>query len=239
MVPPVAMKTLQVDGEWIRRMVGLTEGPWDQVEIGRAFLEYGWAQADEDGAAVVEWSGGAGSPHFFGEAAGESIGWRFELGDPPTSGGPESSFVQLPCALFWPPFGAEPEDVEGEEDDLDEEFSADWVRSPDARRAGFHADYDRLGALLRDELGEPEKIIEGSMDDRQEVWHRNGLQIVLHRSDDINTYSHYDVINLRIGPAPLGDLTLLFAAQVEGVRRAPARNVRALRRQLFRVVAHP
>ncbi|MEU6971390.1 hypothetical protein AB0A71_27340 [Kitasatospora aureofaciens] len=197
----MAMKTLQVDGEWVRRLVGLAEGAWDQAEVERAFLEYGWAEADEAGAAVVEWGAGPCAPHFFGEAAGDMVGWRFELGDPPVDGGPESSFVQLPCALFWPPFGAEPDDVDGEEGDLDEEFSADWVRFPDAPRAEFHAEYDRLGALLRAELGEPSKVIPADMDDRQEVWHRNGLQIVLHRSDDINTYSHYDVINLRIGPA--------------------------------------
>ncbi|MFE9422246.1 hypothetical protein ACFYNO_04685 [Kitasatospora sp. NPDC006697] len=217
----MGMKTLRVDGEWVGRVIGLADGRWDQGELERAFLAHGWAEADESGDVVVGWGGGACAPHFFGSGSGfgcgsgsgsgsgegegegdgdgEALGWRFELGDRPVDGGPEGSFVQLPCALFWPPFGAEPED--GDEDDLDEDYSAAWARRPDAGRDEFRAEYERLGGLVRALLGEPVEVVEEELDCCQEVWERNGLQVVLQRSDDVNSYSYYDVINLRVGPA--------------------------------------
>lgn len=185
-------------------MIELAEGQWERSTIERALVSYGWARpADESGGVVVEWGGGPGSPHFFGRAPGdERVGWRIELGGGPTGPEDHSSYVRLPCALFWPAFGEEPADADpDDEDELDGQYGDDWARLPDAARADFHAEYRRIGALIRAELGEPLEVTEGELDEYTESWHLAGLRVTLCRTDDLNSYSHYDVITLGVGPA--------------------------------------
>ncbi|MCM2392083.1 hypothetical protein [Streptomyces albipurpureus] len=201
----MSLKTLQIGREDIRRMVALTAVPWEREPLERKFIEYAWAPvAPTGGKPQVGWGGGAGSPHYFGQDSTDAgCGRRLELGDAPGGPAHTSGFIQLPCALFWPAFGDEPADLDPDDsDDLDGEYNADWIRFPTASRVDFRGEYGRIGALLRAELGAPDASFGGEMDEYREVWYRQGLQLELHRTDDLNSYSHYDVIQLRVTPLP-------------------------------------
>lgn len=191
----MSLKTLPVDGGWVQRMVDLASGPWERARIEKAFVSYGWASPGPDGGAQVEWGGGPCAPQSLDGADPGLAGWYLELGEPPDGGDSSESFIRLPCALFWPAFGAE-DDGGSDEDDIDEDYPPAWRRHPDARRADFHAEYDRLGALLRDRLGEPDHVLVGEMDEYREIWRCGEAAVVLHRTDDISSYSQYDVIML-------------------------------------------
>lgn len=181
------MKKLPVGPAEITVLLGLTAA-WTRSGVEAALVRAGWAAADEP----VEWENGAGAPHFFG---GEVNGWRLELGNPP--GSPDAA-VRLPCALFWPGLDEDldddldDDDDEDEEDDLDDEYATVWERTPDADRDQFDQEFDRLSELLTAELGEPGKRVEGAFP--VETWQHNGFEVVLEMTDDINSYSHYDVI---------------------------------------------
>ncbi|HEX6360569.1 hypothetical protein [Actinophytocola sp.] len=190
----MSMKKLPVGPAEIRVLLSLTSD-WTPAGVEAALLQAGWAVA----GTPVEWSGGAGSPHFFGD---EENGWRLELGDPP---GEPGGSLRLPCALSWPAldidedaddfdddFESDVEDV----DDLDDEYAESWERDPDADRDAFEDEFARLSNLLRAELGEPDKRTEGL--EPEETWHRDGFEIRLEMTDDINSYSHYDLIAIQI-----------------------------------------
>lgn len=218
-VQTMSLKTLQIGREDIRHMVALTAVPWERTALERKFVEFGWAPAvRSDGKPRVEWAGGAGSPHFFGrDPSGDGRGSRLELGDAPEGPTHPSSYIQLPCALFWPAFGDEPSDMDPDDsDDLDGEYNADWTRFPDAARVDFHREFGRIGALLRAELGSPDASFGGEMDEYREVWHRGELQLELHRTDDLNSYSHYDVIQLRVTPLPTAPDTAGASGPLQG-----------------------
>ncbi|MGW4032777.1 hypothetical protein ACWEFL_26330 [Streptomyces sp. NPDC004838] len=201
----MTLKTLQVDAVWVRRLIAFAERPWDRSQLEEAFLQLGWAGPGAEGRPDVQWGGGAGCPHEIDGGGVDGVGWRLELGDPPGIG-VEDAHIRLPCALFWPAFGDEADiedeedegDDEGEEDDLDGDYGPAWIRQPEATRAGFHAEYDRLGALIRAELGEPDETGSADMDEHWETWNRKAGEVVLERTDDINSYSHYDVIALKV-----------------------------------------
>ncbi|MEW1548874.1 hypothetical protein [Streptomyces tsukubensis] len=214
------LKTLQVDAVWVGRLAALTEHSWDRPGLEEAMVRYGWARPGPDGRPGIEWGGGAAGPHNVDEPAGDEdggIGWRLELGDPPGEGNGET-FVRLPCALYWPAFGDEPdepdrpdelvgeEEADGEEDDLDDDLDDDygpaWIRQLDATRADLHAEYDRLGRLIRTELGEPDESGSGELDERWERWNRKAGRVVLELTDDLNSYSHYDVVALCVELRP-------------------------------------
>ncbi|MFI6284595.1 hypothetical protein ACIBCM_07535 [Streptomyces sp. NPDC051018] len=197
----MTLKSLQVDATWVRRLVALAGRGWDRSELEDVFLRHGWARLGAGGRPEIAWGGGAASPHDIDGGGEGGIGWRLELGDPPGKGA-EDAYVRLSCALFWPAFGEEPQDAEhteDEEDDLDGDYGPAWIRRPGATRADFHAEYDRLGALIRAELGEPDRTTSADMDEYGEIWNRDTGEVVLQRTDDINSYSHYDVIALRVG----------------------------------------
>ncbi|MFF3554919.1 hypothetical protein ACWD4V_20630 [Streptomyces tsukubensis] len=207
------LKTLQVDAVWVRRIAALTEHSWDRPGLEETMLRYGWARPGPDGRPAIEWGGGAAGPHNIDDPAADEdggIGWRLELGDPPGEGS-GGTFVRLPCALYWPAFGDEPDEADeadgegeadGEEDDLDDDYGRAWIRQPDATRAELHAEYDRLGRLIRTELGEPDESGSGDLDERWEQWNRKAGRVVLELTDDINSYSHYDVVALRVELLP-------------------------------------
>jgi len=190
------MKKLPVGPAEIRVMLSLTSD-WTRAGVETALLRAGWAAAGD----TVEWSGGAGSPHFFGD---EENGWRLELGDPP---GEPGGSLRLPCALFWPALDIDEDDDldddlaadEEDIDDLDDEYAESWERDPDADRDAFEDEFARLSDLLRAELGEPDKRTEGL--EPEETWHRDGFEIRLEMTDDINSYSHYDLIAIQVRAA--------------------------------------
>lgn len=195
------MKKLPVGPAEIATLLSLTDA-WTREEVEAALVRAGWASGDEP----VEWAGGAGSPHFFGE---EENGWRLELGDEP---GAPTSAIRLPCALFWPALDVPDADDdaddyddeddfadEDEEDDLDDEYAEVWHRDRDADRDAFDLEFERLSDLLRARLGEPGKRTEGALP--VETWHHNGAEVTLEMTDDINSYSHYDVIAVLLRPA--------------------------------------
>ena len=183
------MKKLPVGPAEITVLLSLTAA-WTRPDVEAALVRAGWASEDEP----VEWAGGAGGPHFFG---GEVGGWRLELGDPP--GSPDAG-VRLPCALFWPALDEDDEEDfdDEEEDDLDDDYAAVWARDSDADREAFDQEFERLGDLLRAELGEPGKRVEGVFP--AESWQHNGFEVTLEMTDDINSHSHYDVIAILLRP---------------------------------------
>ena len=186
------MKKLPVGPAEIRVLLSLPEA-WTPSGVEAVFAQAGWA------GESVEWAGGAGSPHFFGP---EENGWRVELGDEP---GSPTAAVRLPCALFWPALDVDDEDPDfddepdfEDEDDLDDEYASVWERDPGADRDAFDQEFDRLSELLRAELGDPVKRTEGVLP--EESWQKDGFEIVLEMTDDINSHSHYDVIAVLVRP---------------------------------------
>jgi hypothetical protein len=103
--------------------------------------------------------------------------------------------VHLPCALFWPSFGAD-EPYERDEEDWD--WPRLWVRRPGARRAEFHAERDRLAALIVARLGAPEFVVTGTSDRYRAVWRMADRALLLETGDDIRSYSEYDVLGIRL-----------------------------------------
>jgi hypothetical protein len=192
------MKKLPVGPAEIRVLLSLT-GDWTRAGVETALVRAGWAASGDS----VEWAGGPGSPHFFG---GEENGWRLELGEAP---GEPGASLRLPCALFWPALDLD-EDADdydeddfaaGEEDadDLDDEYAEAWERDQDAERDVFDDEFARLSDLLRVELGDPDKRTEGL--EPEETWHRDGFEIRLEMTDDVNSYSHYDLIAIQVRAA--------------------------------------
>lgn len=190
------MKKLPVSPAEIRILLSLTSD-WTQGGVEAALVKAGWATEGDR----FEWEAAAASPHFFGD---EDNGWRLELGDAPGSPG---AGVRLPCALFWPARDLDEDDdayddddefatAEDDEDDLDDEYATVWARDPDAERDVFDDEFARLSDLLRAELGEPAKRTEGL--EPVETWHHDGFEIRLEMTDDINSYSHYDLIAIQL-----------------------------------------
>jgi hypothetical protein len=188
------MKKLPVGPAEIRVLLSLTS-TWTRDGVEAALVDAGWATEGEP----VEWAAGASAPHFFGD---EDNGWRLELGDPP---GSEGATLRLPCTLFWPALDIEEDEDYDEDDsftgieevdDLDDEYAAVWSRDPEADRDAFEEEFARIGDLLRAELGEPDKRTEGL--EPTETWHRAGFEIRLETTDDVNSYSNYDLIAVQL-----------------------------------------
>lgn len=190
------MKRLPVGQGEISVLLSLTSD-WTRAGVEAALVAAGWATEGEP----VEWEAGASAPFFFGDG---DNGWRLELGAVPGSPG---ASVRLPCALFWPALDID-EDADGyddefafaadddDEDDLDDEYGAVWERDHDAERDVFDDEFARLSGLLRAELGEPDKRTEGL--EPEEIWHRDGFEVRLEMTDDVNSYSHYDLIAIHL-----------------------------------------
>lgn len=190
------MKRLPVSPAEIRTFLSLRHD-WTREGVESALVAAGWAVDGEP----VEWTAGASAPHYFGA---EENGWRLELGDPP---GEPGASVRLPCALFWPALDIDEEDADAYDeeddftadddvDDLDDEYAAVWERDRDAERDVFDDEFARISELLRAELGEPDKRTEGL--EPTETWYRDGFEIHLEMTDDVNSYSHYDLIAVQL-----------------------------------------
>jgi hypothetical protein len=191
----VSMKKLPVSAAEIGVLLSLRRD-WTREGVESALVKAGWATEGEP----LEWEAGASAPHCFGDG---DNGWRLELNDPP---GEPGASIRLPCALFWPPLdiGEDGEVYDDEDDftaadevdDLDDEYAAVWERDPEAERDAFDDEFARISNLLRAELGEPDKHDEGL--EPTETWHRDGFEIRLEMTDDINSYSHYDLIAIQL-----------------------------------------
>lgn len=191
------MKKLPVGPAEIRVLLSL-RSDWTRSGVESALVAAGWATEGER----LEWSAGASSPHFFGD---EDNGWRLELGDEP---GKDGAWLRLPCALFWPALDidedADPYDDEddfptattAEADDLDDEYAEVWTRDPHPDRDTFDDEFARLSDLLRAELGDPDKRVEGL--EPTETWLHEGFEIRLEMTNDLNSHSHYDVIAIHL-----------------------------------------
>ncbi len=187
----MSLKLLPVDEVWVDRMVALTRVPWERAMVEAMFVEWGLARPGER----VEWEGGPGAPQFAVDADGDLSGWSVELGAAPPD---PDMWVHLPCALYWPAFGAdEPHDPD-DTDEFDEELPPLWTRKPAAGRAEFHAERDRLAALVTSRLGGPEVVVTGAYDSYRAVWRCDDRALLVETSDDISSYSHYDVLCIRL-----------------------------------------
>lgn len=222
----MSVKLLPVDGAWVDAMISLANGPWTRQAVERLFVARGWIQADDMGSVRVPWQTGheiwpqldlpvdsvPSTDDPPAPAEPDGTGWRLDLGAPPPDedAGEDGavdhhSFVALPFALLWPPLGAEePDDDEDEdeEDDLAEDFSAEWIRYPDAGPAEFEAEFRRVRALVQDRIGPPTRTV-GDITAGwvREIWDRGTMALTLSIEDDIATYSFYDHIALGIWPA--------------------------------------
>lgn len=152
----MSLKVLPVDVLWVDRMVTLARTPWDRAMVEAMFVEWGLARPDE----TVEWEGGPGAPQFAVDADGQPSGWSVELGAAPPDPG---IWVHLPCALYWPAFGAEEPENTDDEDEYHEDMPPMWIRRPNASRGEFHAERDRLAALITARLGAPEIVVTGCL----------------------------------------------------------------------------
>ncbi|GCE01961.1 hypothetical protein [Embleya hyalina] len=197
----MALKSLEINRTWVERMLRLAESPWERAAVEQRFVDHGWMRPGE----VLDWFGGACAPHVV-TGSDDGIGHRLELESADDSGRPDIVGVRLPCALFWPPTGRDEDeededDEEDEEDELDGDYGSAWVRFPDARREAFEAEYVRLRALVVAELGEPDEEGPDEQSDRTALWRRPDFVVELIVMDDLNTYSYYDVILLRVARA--------------------------------------
>jgi hypothetical protein len=185
----MSLRVLPVDEVWVERMIALVDGPWERAPVEALLVAWGLALPGEP----VEWEGGPCAP----QLSHEPRGWRIELGAAP----PEPDlWVHLPCALYWPPFGElEPDGHDGRHE-FDEDLPPLWTWRPDPDRAALHAERDRLTALITARLGAPELVVTGPYDGYRAVWRRGDRALLLEISDDINSYSEFDVLGIRLRP---------------------------------------
>lgn len=210
----MSMKLLPVDGAWVDAMISLADGPWTRQAVERLFVERGWIQAEDVGTVRVPWQTGEAVwpqldlPMDSGPLTDDSAGtgWRLDLGAPPPDENAgevdRHSFVAFSFALLWPPLSSEEPDMdEDDEDDLQEDYSAEWVRYPEAGAAEFEAEFHRVRALVEDRIGPPTRTV-GDIATGwvREIWDRGTMALTLSVEDDIATYSFYDHIALGIWP---------------------------------------
>lgn len=207
----MAMIRLPVDATWVRRMAELADGPWTEEAVASAFTRYGWVPRD-DGMPAPWW--GPERADIFGAGDdGRLSGWIMAFEEAPPSeqdagGGvvlPESR-MSLYCGFFWPPLG---------EDDLEAGAGQDWedgtdeyeafILEPEGRRADFVAEYDRIGALVRDVLGEPTRTLRGTDGKIRAIWDRAVMALVLSINENFWDYSVNDVITLSVAPIESAD----------------------------------
>jgi hypothetical protein len=120
------------------------------------------------------------------------------------------SGMQLFCAGFWPPNGAEdtggPGDPDSGQTDRREllRTADEWaacVAEPTARRADFVAEYERIRALAQDLLGAPTRTLRGVPGVDRAIWDRAGMALVLAMGPDHRSYDACDWIALSVAPA--------------------------------------
>lgn len=195
------MHTVPVDLEWVRAMVRLASC-WDEQErFENALVENGWAHRWSSGDLNFEW-GGVDKPHWFipnsPKLYHDPPVWRLDLAYPPQPG--EESYVQLLCALKSPSYGRNPEP---DDEDEDVYFDDPWTTHLDVTNADWDGEFDRLGGLVRGELGDPVRIVPADESgSRLEAWNVGNMAVVLASGVDVGDADLYhDGIFLRICPA--------------------------------------
>jgi hypothetical protein len=125
---------------------------------------------------------------------------------PPSEGEPDApvdpdSGMALYCAGFWPAKGAEdPGNRSGGRDEMLRIADA-WaacVAEPDARRADFVAEFDRIHALVREVFGEPTRTVRGVNGVVHAIWDRGVTALIL--AMEQMSYAPNDWIALRVAP---------------------------------------
>lgn len=206
------MIRVPVDAAWVRRIAGLADGPWTEEAVTEAFARYGWtwpAEGSENPPALPWRDLGDLVP---ADGEGGDSGWTMYFYEAPPSGedpgavaDPDSGMA-LFCAGFWPPDGAEDTgESDGPGGDRDEmlRIADRWaacVAEPDARRAAFLAEYDRIHALVRDVFGEPTRTVRGVGGAVHTIWDRGVTALILIMEPCAMNHDATDWIALRLAP---------------------------------------
>ena len=214
----MSMLRLPADEHWVGRLAELADGPWTTEAVAAAFLRFGWVEPTQD---HVEGYGACLLPEgwvqlWFGWADGEvAPGWNVFLAEYPPDEAElpqepdEHSELRLGIAYFWPPQGEDDDRPLAERLAGPEEWQefgatqdAEWIADPAARRADFHAEYERVGSLIRARCGEPTLVVESAEHDgRREIWSRGTMALVLVRGSDEMAYDAWDMISLLVTPS--------------------------------------
>jgi hypothetical protein len=214
----MAMIKVPVDETWVGRMAGLADGPWTEEAVMAAFTRYGWtsafAQASPGERPYLPW---CDLGDLVSADRGVDSGWMMYFDEaPPSEGDPDvdpQSGMAMFCAGFWPPLGGD-DTGEGHSDnpyDSRNELLAiadEWAvcaAEPEARRADFTAEFDRIHALVRDVFGEPTRTIRGEHGAVHAVWERAAVSLILVMEPCAMNYEADDWIALRLAPAQGGN----------------------------------
>jgi hypothetical protein len=204
----MAIQLFDADEAFVDRMIALADLPWSRRAVEDAFVRNRWEDAEdaEDGedeedaeeGPVIGW----GEVQFLADREEDVDDWWLELGERPgcvDDGSPgavcahprcrEGSYVLHPFAYF-----ADPEDPQ----EWDNEFGP-WHSRPDVRHEATAEDYDteyqRVAALLRDRLGEPEPAGHWAYKDidatRHIRWSRGDAHVILLDGSDAMSYGAY------------------------------------------------
>jgi hypothetical protein len=212
------MMRVPVDAAWVRRMAELADVRWTDESVTAMFERYGWT-----GAYVpAKYLHGAEGPCLIWNelidlfsAPDQKIrsGWSMFLYDPPPSEkSPEKEPFPWPgaalfCASFWPGCGEEdpgPLDPASckERDEVlafGKEGAA-WIVEPEARRAAFIAEFDRIHALVRDLLGEPSQTMREDDGVVRAIWDRGAMVLALVMEPNADNYQMDDWLVLHVAP---------------------------------------
>ncbi|MEU6645284.1 hypothetical protein ABZ863_22370 [Saccharomonospora sp. NPDC046836] len=220
----MAMVRVPVDATWVRNMAELASGPWTEEAVTAAALRFGWTGvvrpaadgAGDSPAGRVElpWLDHAdlfAVQHSYGDGEGMSAiasGWNMYFHEwPPLAGESAAdidpaSGVELFCAGFWPPRGAEDTGDADQSTDRNELLKAadEWAvcaANPSARRVEFAAEFERIHELIRETLGEPTRTVSEATAVRA-IWDRDVMALVLVQEPCALDYEAYDWIALRV-----------------------------------------
>jgi hypothetical protein len=210
------MMRVPVDAVWVRRMVELADARWTEETVTAMFERYGWTGT----FTPVEYRHGSEHPRLgwndlcdLFPAGDQNIrsGWNMFLYDPPPSETrPEEpnpkSGMALFCASFWPGLGQEETDEPCSERDELLAFGkegAAWIVEPEARRAAFIAEFDRIHALVRDLLGEPSRTMREERGVVRAFWDRGAMVLALIMEPNADSYEADDWLVLQVTPTSI------------------------------------
>jgi hypothetical protein len=188
----MAVQLRDVDGDLLDRIIELADLPWSYRAFEDAFVRNGWHHVGDDGATVIGWL----DAWPIGEDGRGSGGHWLELGEYPGCGDDPEAVCAHPecrtdCSIVLPfAYFTEGETPEG------------W--NGDAGLDDYDAAYDRMAALLRARLGEPEPPGPGAhvpeFASRALVWPRGESRVVLLDGDDAFSYGSCRRAGIEVRP---------------------------------------
>jgi hypothetical protein len=197
----MAMVRVPVDEVWVSQIAELAQGPWTVEAVTSAFVRFGWTGALV--SSELPWLDCA-------DPLPGGLGWCMHFHEwPPSEGDPDgevppSSGVELFCAGFWPPHGAEDEGDQAAGDREELLRAADeWSvcrSAPTARRAEFVAEFERIHALVRKALGEPSRTLQIGDGAVRVIWEYRVMALILVMEPCAASYGAHDWIALRVAP---------------------------------------